>query len=309
MSDLKIPKPKYVPFLMADLVMLVVAWAIVYLNNLPLNLWQTALCVLSALVGCVFLIIPFVLEYRAALKMEETEALSSTVEKIQKLEEVAKQITSATNYWQSVQNDAAKIAEATRKIQDQIAKQTKEFTESITRANDIEKATLRVEVEKLEQMHKEYVSVIVGMLDQVYALYRAALNSGNQRIVEQITLFQITCRQIAERIGLVAFDGKRGDKFDSQRHLNVDRKATETANATIAGTLAPGYTYQTKMLRQALVKLEGGKPEQPQPASTSSETPTTEMQPSEAQTTKAASSEPNSQEPQLPGLSDPQQNG
>ncbi|HON09200.1 MAG TPA: hypothetical protein PLW02_13970, partial [Verrucomicrobiota bacterium] len=81
------------------------------------------------------------------------------------------------------------------------------------------------------------------------------------------------------------------------------------ANATIAGTLAPGYTYQTKMLRQALVKLEGGKPEQPQPASTSSETPTTEMQPSEAQTTKAASSEPNSQEPQLPGLSDPQQNG
>lgn len=298
MSDVKIPKPKYVPFLMADLVMLLVAGAIVYLNNLPLNLWQTALCVLSAIVGCVFLIIPFVLEYRAALKMEETQALSSTVEKIQKLEEVARQITSATNYWQSVQNDAVKIVESTRNIQEQIAKQSREFIESITRANDVEKASLRVEVDKLEQMRKEYVEVIVRMLDQVYALYRAALSSGNQRIVEQITLFQINCRQIAERIGLVAFDGKRGDKFDNQRHINVDRKATETANSTISGVLAPGYTYQTKMLRQALVKVADGKQEQPQPTSTSSETPMTET----------PSSESKPQEPQSPEPSAPQQN-
>jgi molecular chaperone GrpE (heat shock protein) len=155
-------------------------------------------------------------------------------------------------------------------------------------------------VDKLEQMHKEYVGVIVGMLDQVYALYRAALGSGNQRIVEQITLFQINCRQIAERIGLVAFDGKRGEKFDSQLHLNVDRKTNQTPNATITGALAPGYTYQTKMLRQALVKVSpDGVQEQPQQTS----------KPPETQTAATPSSESKNQEPQLPGLSELQQNG
>lgn len=268
MSDnVKVPQPKIAPFLMADLVMLLLAGAIVYFSPLPLNLWQVALCSFAVFAGCAFLITPFILEYRAAIKLQESKNLASTVEKIEKLEEVAKQITSATNYWQSVQNEAVKIVESARKIQEQVSRQTKEFSDFIARANDIEKATLRIEAQKLEKLHEEYVQVVVRLLDQVYALYRAALASGNQRIIEQISLFQINCRQIAERVGLVAFDGKSGEKFDSERHVNVERGAPVPAGAVVSGAIAPGYTYQTKMLRQALVSV--GAPDnskQPQPS-------------------------------------------
>ncbi|MGC9036007.1 MAG: nucleotide exchange factor GrpE, partial [Verrucomicrobiia bacterium] len=256
----KVPQPKIVPFIVADALMLLVAGAIVYFSQWPLNLWQAALTAFAVFSGCAFLIIPFILEYKAAVKLQEGDKFVSTVEKIQKLEEVAKQITSATNYWQAAQAEAVKIIEAAEKIQQEVARQTREFSEFMARATDVEKASLRIEVQKLEQMHNDNVQVIMKLLDQVYALYRAALASGNQRIIEQISLFQINCRQIAEKIGLIAFDGKSGEKFDSQRHVNVDRSAATPKDAIVSGAIAPGYTYQTKMLRQALVSVQQTSP-------------------------------------------------
>lgn len=255
MNDNRVPQPKITPFLVADVLMLLVAGAIVYFSQWPLNFWQAALAAFAVFSGCAFLIIPFILEYKAAVKLEESEKFISTVEKIQKLEEVSKQITSATNYWQAAQAEAVKIVEAAGKIQQEVARQTREFSEFMARATDIEKASLRIEVQKLEQLHNDNVQVIMKLLDQVYALYRAALASGNQRIIEQISLFQMNCRQIAEKIGLIAFDGKSGEKFDSERHINVDRSATTPKGAVISGPIAPGYTYQTKMIRQALVAV------------------------------------------------------
>jgi molecular chaperone GrpE (heat shock protein) len=255
MGEQKVPKPNLIPFLIADLIMLAVACIIVFYSKWPLEPWQVAICSLSALAGGVFLITPFILEHKAALRLAESESLVSTVSQIQKLEDVAKQITSATNYWQAAQADAAKTVETARQIHEQISKEAREFAEFMQKANDVEKTALRIEVEKLNRIMEENLQVVIHLLDNVYALYRAALQSGDKRLIEQIALFQMTCRQIAQRIGLVAFDGKSGEKFSAERHRNVDQKAEVPPDAIVAGAIAPGYTYQTKMLRQALVSV------------------------------------------------------
>ncbi|MCX7872065.1 MAG: nucleotide exchange factor GrpE [Verrucomicrobiae bacterium] len=255
MGEQKIPKPNLIPFLIADVLMLAVAGFIVYFSKWPLEPWQVAICAFAVLAGGVFLVTPFYLEHKATLKIAESESLVSTVSKIQKLEEVAKQITSATNYWQAAQADAANTVETARQIHERISREAREFADFMQKANDVEKTALRIEVEKLNRIMDENLQVVVNLLDNVYALYRAALQSGDKRLIEQIALFQMTCRQIAQRIGLVAFDGKSGEKFSAERHRNVDQKAQILPDAVIAGAIAPGYTYQTKMLRQALVSV------------------------------------------------------
>ena len=244
--------PKW-PFFLGDAAMLGLAYFIYFETRGPLGRWEFTACGLCVALGALLAILPFLLDHRAFVNQLDTAALGSVSGKIANLEKLAAQIASATDQWETVQAQAQKTAVASGEIAGRMAAEARDFTEFMAKANDTEKATLRLEVEKLRQAEGDWLQVLVHILDHVYALYTGAARSGQPKLAEQLTHFQNACRDAARRVGLVPFAPVPGDRFDAQRHQSPEGDAPP-GNSLVAETLAAGYTLQGRLVRPALVR-------------------------------------------------------
>jgi molecular chaperone GrpE (heat shock protein) len=121
------------------------------------------------------------------------------------------------------------------------------------RLNDGEKATMRVEVDKLRRAESEWLQVLVRVMDHVFAVHQAAMRSGKLGLIEQMDLFQNACRDAARRVGLAPFSAEPGEVFDNGRHQWIDPKATAKSGSAVGETLAAGYTFRGQIIRPAIV--------------------------------------------------------
>lgn len=243
------------PFVAGDLLLLGAAWFIYFQSKLPMGAWQIFFVVLCVAGGAWLGIMPFLLEYRLACKLAEAEALTSVTAQIKGLETLAKQINSATSQWSGVQELAEKTATLSKTMTDRMAAEVKAFNEFMQRANDGEKATLRLEIEKLRRVENDWVQTLTRVMDHVFAVHQGALRSGQPRLIEQLTNFQNACRDTARRVGLVPFQPELAETFDPQKHQLVDVDVKPGPDAVVAEILASGYTFQGRLLRQALVRV------------------------------------------------------
>jgi molecular chaperone GrpE (heat shock protein) len=243
------------PFFVGDAMLLGAAFFIYFQSKLPMGAWQIFFIVLCVAGGAMLGIMPFLLEYRLALKLAEANALADVVPQIQNVQGVAQQISSATVQWQSVQEQADKTAGIAKQISERMSAEVKEFTDLMQRSNDSEKANLRLEVDKLRRVEADWLQVLVRMLDYVYALHQGAVRSGQPRLIEQLGNFQTACRDAARRVGLVPYAAGTAEPFDAQRHQLADEEAKAAPGATVAETVASGYTFQGKLIRPAVVRL------------------------------------------------------
>src|SRR5439155_16759070 len=99
------------------------------------------------------------------------------------------------------------------------------------------------------------LQILVRILDHIYALYQAAVRSGQGKLVKQLEYFQNACRDISRRVGLVPFSAIPGEPYEPKLHQLAD--ASEPASeGLIAETLATGYSFQGQLVRPALVTLQ-----------------------------------------------------
>jgi molecular chaperone GrpE (heat shock protein) len=254
-SEWKISK---VPFFIANAALLVAAAVVVDKAAHPISLWEMiaviACVALGALAGC----LPFILEYRATSKILEVNAVTTVSEQLLNLKTYSSQIAVATDQWALVQDatkgSAEKTAAAAREIAERMAKEVSAFNEFQAKMNDSERAALRLEVEKLRRTEGEWLQVVVRILDHIFALHNAAVRSGQPEVAEQIGQFQNACRDAARRVGLTPFAAEPDEKFDSQKH-RAHGVENPPAEAVVAETLAPGLTFQGRLVRPALVRL------------------------------------------------------
>lgn len=258
-TNWKIPKW---PFLLGDLLLLGFAYFIVWKSPHPIAKWEIIACFASAATGALIGVAPFILDYRAMGKVIKVNALGSVSEKIQNLEKFAAQISSATNQWEAVQGivqgNSDKTVAAAKQIADKMAAEVKEFSEFMQKMNDSEKATLRLEVEKLRRGEIEWLQVLVRILDHVFALHAAAVRSGDSKFADPITNFQNACRGTVRRIGLTPFAAEPDEPFNTERHQVAGSKEKSPEGAVVSETVNAGYTFQGKLLRPALVRLREG---------------------------------------------------
>ena len=248
-TNWKIPKW---PFLLGDAALLAAAYFFVLHEPKPSAHWEIpAACVaLGAILGC----LPFILDYRAIVKAIEASALGSITKKIQNLEKLAGQISSATNEWTNAQTQAEKTSAGAKQISDKMAEEVQQFTAFMQKMNDSEKSALRLEVEKMRRGEAEWLQVLVRILDHIFLLHAAAARSGQPKVAEQVSQFQNACRDAARRIGLTPFVAAPDEPFIAERHQTVD-ESKPPADAVVAETVGAGFTFQGKLLRPALVKL------------------------------------------------------
>jgi len=257
--------PKW-PFLLGDVLLLVAAYFLVQHAPHPIGRWEIVTAAACVALGAVLGAVPFILDYRAIVKVIEAGALGSIGEKIQNLEKLAAQIAAATNEWLNVQTQAEKISNGAKEIADHMAGEIRDFSEFMRKMNDSEKAALRLETEKLRRGEGEWLQVLVRILDHVFVLHAAAARSGQPKLAEQISNFQNACRDAARRIGLAPFAAAPDEPFDAERHQMADGEGKPSADAVVAETAAPGFTFQGRLLRPALVRLRQTNPPEENPA-------------------------------------------
>lgn len=265
MRDLPASKlPKW-PFFLADAFALGLAYFIFTQGKGPLTRWEIVAVCICVGAGALLGITPFLLEYRALLKSIEISALGDATEKIQKLETVAAQISGATNHWQAAQEQADKTVANAREISERMAKEAADFSEFMRKIGEGEKATLRLEVEKMRRAENDWLNVTVHMLDHVFALHQAAARSGQPNVIAQAGNLQNACRDIARRIGLVTLLATPDEPFDAKRHRWTEDGAPPTGS-TVAEMLATGYTLQGRLVRPVLVRIRSPHAPETKPA-------------------------------------------
>jgi molecular chaperone GrpE (heat shock protein) len=259
-TNWKVPK---LPFLIINALLLAFACFIVWRSPHPISILEASMCIAACSVGAIVGVIPFILDYRAMGKIIEVNALGAVSEKIQSLEKVSGQITSASNQWvfvqESVQVEAAKTAATAKQIFDKMAEEVRQFSEFMQKINDTEKATLRLEVEKLHRAEGEWLQVLVRIMDHVFSLHVAAVRSGEAKFAEPITQFQNACRETTRRLGLTPYVAEPDEPFNADRHQAVGSREQPPEGVVVTETVATGYTFQGKLLRPALVRVRDPK--------------------------------------------------
>jgi molecular chaperone GrpE (heat shock protein) len=255
-SDWKIAKW---PFLTANAVLIIAAAAVIAKAAHPISQTETGIAVAAVALGVLLGCLPFILEYRATKKLIEVNAVGTVAAQLQDLKKYSAQIAAATDQWALVQDatkgSAEKTAAAAHEIAGRMATEIREFNEFQAKLNDSEKGALRLEVEKFRRAEGEWLQVVVRILDHIFALHNAAARSGQPELAEQIANFQNACRDAARRVGLTPFAAEPEEKFDAQKH-RAHGVENPPAEAVAAETLAPGLTFQGRLIRPALVRLK-----------------------------------------------------
>jgi molecular chaperone GrpE (heat shock protein) len=258
--------PKW-PFFAGDMLMLGVAGLTFWQGSRPLEMWEMMLLAGCVAGGAMLCVMPFVLEYRYLSKLSQVERLQRALLQVHNIEGIARQIASATACWQAIQDDARKSVDASREITESMTAEARAFQQFLEKANDAERGHLRLEVEKLRRAEGEWLHVLMRVLDHVYALFQAAVRSGQPGLIDQLGGFQRACRDATLKVGLVPFEARAGEPFDPQHHQTMgDAEVPE--DGQVGDTLATGYRFQGQQVRKVLVSLQGDRPD-PSPLSIS----------------------------------------
>jgi hypothetical protein len=256
MSELTLPRVNKTWFILGDALLVLLAAYICLGTAGPLTAGLAWVAVAAVGLGAWIGVMPWLLEYRALTASSESDRLADTVSQIKNLETIARQIGNATAQWQTAQELSSNTTQAAKAVADQITEEALSFSEFIQKASSTEKATLRLEVDKLRRMEADWLQVTVRMLDHVFALHQAAMRSGQRNVIDQITQFQNACRDAARRVGLTPFAAAPDAVFEAQLHRLIDEKAEVPEGSRIEDTIAPGFTLRGEIVRQVLVKLK-----------------------------------------------------
>lgn len=274
MTEHRAPSPAKWPFFLADVALLAVAFWIVnhYPHPVPvLALGMATGCVaLAAFIG----VMPFRMQYDAIVRFAESNELNDTVSQINKAELAAEQIRGATAQWQGVQEQSARTVATVREISDRMTAEAKAFAEFMQKANEHEKATLRLEAEKLRRSESQWLQLTVHLLDHVYALHQAGARSGQPNLEAQLGRFREACYEAVRRVGLIPFQSDAGEGYDAEKHQLVEGQTEPEVGALVGQTLAVGYSFQGQLVRKSLVTIQPVASEEPiAPAAIETEAP------------------------------------
>ncbi|MCP5517827.1 MAG: nucleotide exchange factor GrpE [Verrucomicrobiales bacterium] len=247
----------HLPFLIGDAVLLLAAWGLAAQGHRPMTAYEVAAVAACVALGAWLGVWPFVLRHRAVMRELETTDLGDAVERIQHLDDVARQVSQATNKWQTAQDAAERTVRAAGELSERVIQEQAAFREFLEKANDAERNHLRLEVEKLRRNEGAWLQVLVFTLDHTFALFNAAARSRQQNVANQIGRFQGALLDAARRVGLNSIAVEPGAPFDADAHVLPDGVVAPPEGGVVAATLAPGYTFQGRLVRKPMVNLGG----------------------------------------------------
>lgn len=265
MSLLTAPKTARWPFLVGDVLLIGLAWFFYTQATLPFNGPTLFACVACIAIGAILGTTPFIMDYRAAVRLAESNGLASTVDQIRELETIATTVAGATGQWQSVHEHAKSAGDSARKVSEQMSAEMKSFMEFFEKANDSERQHLKLEVDKLKREESDWLGVLIRTLDHVFAIHTAASQAGQQTFVDQLSQLQVACRDAARRVGLTSLEASSGMVFDPEQHQSAAGDEVPEGSR-IVRTVATGFTFRGQKVRPIIVELQAAEAEPAAPS-------------------------------------------
>ena len=263
MSNQRVPSPSRWPFYLADVLLLSLAYWIIDHYPHPVPIGAFALVVVCVALAAWLGVMPHRSHYQALIRFAESDELTDAVRQINTVEQAAEQIQAATAQWQGVQEQSSRTVTAAREISERMTAEAKAFADFMQKANDQERATLRLEIEKLRRGEGQSLQVLIHLLDHVFALHQAGARSGQPNLEAQLSRFQEACRDVVRRVGLTPFEASAGETFDVEKHQVVDGQPKPSPEAIVGQTLAAGYSFQGELVRRSLVTIRSTEVEAP----------------------------------------------
>ena len=249
------------PFLLGDALFLGLAYWIMLKVDPFVTIWQTVALFLCVAGGAWLAVTPFIWEYKAAVRLGESDSLADAVQQIKNLETIAAQIQTATGQWQGALDSGNKVLETAQQMNTRMDAEAAAFANFFKQADEKEKNHLRLEAEKLRRSEADWLQVVVRLLDHVYALQQAGARSGKPELAENLARFQTACRDVVRRVGLVPVEIAAGAAFDENLHQLPDDATKPPNDGCVAATIATGYTYQSQVIRSPIVALQSSATE------------------------------------------------
>lgn len=257
MEDAVPPRTVKWPFLVFDVLLVGLAVFVVATAVLPLSRWELGAVVVCMTVAAWVGVQPHLRDHAAAVKLYEQQQLASATEQLGNLRRVAEQIQAATGQWQGIQEHSKKVVETADAMAVRMQRESRAFSEFMVRADEQRLRHQDLEIEKLRRGEGELVQVLVHVLDHVFALWRAGMNSGQPHLAQQLGTFRAACLDAARRVGLVNHEAAPGDVFDPNIHRVADGPEP-VAGVRIVQLVAPGVSYQGQGIRPVVVAVEAG---------------------------------------------------
>jgi len=133
---LPVAVPKW-PFFLSDIIFIGLGYWISTLIQSEPESWQIISIVVCAVFGTGFAVAPFYFEYRAEAKAVEIAQLTSVAKEVNKMENVAAQISEATENWEAVQEQSTQTAKLAEEIAQGIAASVKEHDAFMAQAGHL----------------------------------------------------------------------------------------------------------------------------------------------------------------------------
>ncbi len=128
----------------------------------------------------------------------------------------------------------------------------------LRRQADFDNYRKRVEKERQQERHRGVESVIEHVLPVLDAFDRALASSNDPAFADYHKGFELIRRQLWESLakqGLVRIDSL-GQEFNPHFHHAIEKvETTEHADGIVIGEMQPGYMFNERVLRPAMVRV------------------------------------------------------
>ena len=253
-SQFGVPQIRKWPFVVGDLLLIGVAVWIFYTNDYAPAGGDLGMIVACLGLGVFISVLPFMAEFREESRRFDANEFRSTLDQIRQLEGVGDRLDAVTAQWEAVQENCGQVVQAAADLSAKNEAEVERWQRMAQQADTRERDHLRLEVEKLRRGEREWLEVLVGILDHIFALHRAAVQSRQVKLIGQIEAFRNACLEISRRVGLSQYLIDPGEAYNPEIH-KIPEGSPCPENPVVAETLAPGFSFQGHAVRQPMVAL------------------------------------------------------
>ncbi|HEU4367290.1 MAG TPA: nucleotide exchange factor GrpE [Methylomirabilota bacterium] len=138
----------------------------------------------------------------------------------------------------------------------QLQEQQDRVLRALAETENVRRRAERTADERVKYANEALLRDLVPVVDNLDRALAAARDAGGAAtVVDGVELIQRELLRVLERHGLVRYSAV-GQPFDPARHEAIARVvSTEAAPDTVVGETAPGYLFNGRVLRAALVAV------------------------------------------------------
>ena len=138
--------------------------------TLPFDGPTLAACVACVAIGALLGIAPFIMDYRAQVRLAESDGLAGTVDQIRGLQTIAAAVASATGKWQGVHEQASNAVDSARQAEP---------------ADPVAQAPVRNDLMLASRIASSDYESAIAQLERVLDVGREKLDTATVRKVEE----------------------------------------------------------------------------------------------------------------------------